>query len=160
MNRIPPSKDPIHRPRGFSLIETVISMGIVGFAFIAILGILPCGLQVFRQAMDLTLEAQMVQHLIGTARQNPYGDLADLAGRTFYFDDTGNRVTEDSPRCAYAAEVTLDTQTAIPGAPAYSNTGLAGLSITFNRIHANPSSANATARTFVTYIAARSGSIN
>ena len=38
--------------RAFTLIETVLAIGIVSFAFVALMGLLPCGLQVFRKAMD------------------------------------------------------------------------------------------------------------
>jgi len=141
--------------RAFTLIETVLAIGIVSFAFVALMGLLPCGLQVFRKAMDTTLEGQMVQHLVGKMSQTPYADLAGLQGQSFLFDEAGGPVAEGSADGIYSANVSLNAQPALPGSASYANGGLTGVTITLMR---KTETAQPTAsKTFVTYIAARSG---
>jgi uncharacterized protein (TIGR02598 family) len=141
--------------RAFTLIETVLAIGIVSFAFVALMGLLPCGLQVFRKAMDTTMEGQMVQHLVGKLTQTPYADLADLQGQKFWFDEAGGPVTEQSADGIYSASVSLNAQPELPGSASYSNGGLTGVTITLKR--KNESAPASTSKTFVTYIAAKSG---
>jgi uncharacterized protein (TIGR02598 family) len=142
----------------FTLIETVLAIGIVSFAFVALMGLLPCGLQVFRKAMDTTLEGQMVQHLAGKLSQTPYADLSDMQGQNFWFDEAGGPVDEQSADGIYTASVSLNSQPALPGSASYANGGLTGVTITLKRKNeAAPASAS---KTFVTYIAAKSGVVH
>ena len=90
--------------RGFSLVEATLSIGVVAFAFIAILGLLPAGLTVFRQAMDTSVSAQISQRVaadlqvsdyfellreasLGDSEEAPYGTLPRR-----FFDDQGNEI--------------------------------------------------------------------
>lgn|GEM_PF-6307406 len=50
------------RRRGFTLIETAFAIGIVAFAFVALIGLLPAGLTNFREAMDPSVGAQIGRH--------------------------------------------------------------------------------------------------
>ena len=86
---------------GFSLIETALALGIVAFAFVALMGMLPAGLTTFRKSVDTTVSAQIVQHIVSDAEQSDFDALlaqatattADFyALRTRYFDDQGNEV--------------------------------------------------------------------
>jgi uncharacterized protein (TIGR02598 family) len=140
--------------RAFTLVETVLAIGIVSFALVAIMGLLPCGLQVFRKAMDTTLEGQMIQQLTGMMGQTPYSDLAQLQGKSFSFDDAGNFVEATSTDGIYTATVTLNAQPALPGAQGQGGDGLTGVTMTFQR-KGETGPVGAT-RTFVTYIAAKS----
>lgn len=143
------------RLRAFSLIETVIAMGIVGFAFVGIVGLLPCGLQVFRKAMDATAKAQMVQHLVGEAGRMSANELEQMGSTSFSFDENGNAVAADSPASLYVAEVSLRKHTTMPGTVSFNNPELAGLSITFRR--KQEENATSPLGTVVTYIAAGTG---
>lgn len=141
-------------PRAFTLIETVLAIGIVSFAFVGIMGLLPCGLQVFRKAMDTTLEGQVVQHVVGTISRTPYGQLSQLQGETFYYDEAGNVVPAQSTEGIYTASVSLNSQPALPGSESMDDGILTGVTITFQR--KNETGSAAAARTFVTYVAAKS----
>ena len=92
---------------GFSLVEVVLAVGVVAFAFVAILGLIPAGMTQFRQAIDTTVCAQIAQRVIGDAQQMDYDVLIDGGGKaanfTFrfpkkdasefrYFDEQGNEV--------------------------------------------------------------------
>ena len=97
--------------RAFSLVEVVIAVGIVSFAFVAILGLIPAGLSQFRQAMDTSVCAQIGQRVIMDAQQTDYEALTAQATRDAngnltqneainaplrYFDEQGNEVVSAS----------------------------------------------------------------
>jgi uncharacterized protein (TIGR02598 family) len=56
-------------PNGFSLVEVVISLGVVAFAFVGLLGLIPLGLSSLDTAIDATVESQILQHVATMARQ-------------------------------------------------------------------------------------------
>ena len=78
---------------GFSLVEVVLSLGIVSFALVPLLGILPIGLGVSRSAVDLTLTAQIGQRMVSMIEQTGYSSYASLETSYYYFDDEGQPVT-------------------------------------------------------------------
>ena len=87
----------------------------VAFAFVALLGLLPTGLTVFREAMDTTVSSQIVQRITSELQETDYFTLlraAHLDGPgedpvasdapaygvlpTRYFDDQGNEIRPSS----------------------------------------------------------------
>ncbi len=123
----------------FSLIEVVLAIGIVAFAFIALLGLLPVGMKTFRTAIDTSLGAQIGQKVVsdlqesefdgviqnagytltpppprvlGAQTRPAYNPLSDQAGGTAqvrYFNDQGNEVL--IPGLASGSEPTLGQRT-------------------------------------------------
>lgn len=97
------------RSGGFTLVEVTLAIGIISFAFVAMFGMLPVGLNVSRQAMDTTIEAQIVQQLKTQALQTDFKKLGSLGKDAqgnvapFYFDDQG-KVVETSSEAVYKAE--------------------------------------------------------
>lgn len=109
----------------FSLIEVTLAIGIVAFAFIPILGMLPTGLGVFRNAMNVSVSAQIAQRLVSEAQQSDFDALVPYAGNSLagvtlggsegkqffalplrYFDDQGNEVAATNPsKIVYTARV-------------------------------------------------------
>jgi uncharacterized protein (TIGR02598 family) len=76
--------------RAFSLVEVVLALGMMSFAMISVVGLIPVGLGNFRDARRLSIEAGIAQRLSGDLR---------LAGRSvaagsYYFDDQGAPVEE------------------------------------------------------------------
>src|SRR3954464_1029271 len=61
----------------FSLIEVVLAVGVVAFAFVAILGLIPAGMSQFRQAIDTSVCAQIAQRIINEAQQTDFTVLID-----------------------------------------------------------------------------------
>lgn len=102
---------------GFTLVEVVLAIGIIAFAFIPLMGLLPLGLDVSRQAIDTTVQSQIVQQLTTEAQQTDFSGLSDFAKSTtthpYYYDDQGNKST--STQGVYEAIITAATQTALPG---------------------------------------------
>jgi uncharacterized protein (TIGR02598 family) len=60
------------------LVETVLAVGVVAFAFVAILGLIPAGLTQFRQAIDTSVCAQISQRVIMDAQQTDFDTLVDM----------------------------------------------------------------------------------
>jgi uncharacterized protein (TIGR02598 family) len=136
-----------------------LAIGVVAFGLVSMVGLLPAGLQVFRKAMDLTLETQMVQQIVGDAGQLEYKSLPDLESRDYYFDDTGTVVDSDSPLKLYEAKIQVDMDSKVPGDSNTANGNLALLTITFARAGVSGTGSQATQGKFVTYIADRAGQL-
>ena len=71
------------RPFGFSLVEVVVALGVVSFAIIAILGLVPTGLQTSHSSQDETRAAQIAQAI-----------LASLVAENIKRDSSGNAVLD------------------------------------------------------------------
>lgn len=106
---------------GFSLVEVVIAIGVIAFAFIPMMGMLPTGLNLSRQAIDTTVEAQIAQQLTAEVQQTDFSRLDELASASIaspsYFDDQGNKVT-DPANAIYQATFAISTSTTLPDAVA------------------------------------------
>lgn len=88
-----------HSRVAFSLVETVLALGLVAFAFVGLLGMLPAGLQTFRKAVDTTVGAQIAQRVVGDAQQTDFDVLVPSSTTADfyvlpvrYFDDQGNEI--------------------------------------------------------------------
>ncbi|MEP6669935.1 MAG: Verru_Chthon cassette protein B, partial [Chthoniobacter sp.] len=129
------------RQSGFSLVEVVLAVGVISFAFVAIMGLIPAGLQQFRQAMDNSVCSQIAQRIIQDAQLTDFDTLTDAAhpvgdaahpynyansyaasdvGRTNpihvrYFDEQGNEIVPQaaSPSNAELASVVYFVNTRI-----------------------------------------------
>ena len=105
------------KAKGFTLVEVVLAIGIVAFAFVGLLALMPAGLSTFRKAMNTSVGAQVAQQLSSEIEQTDFDSLlsscqpdisAFTSGSTSedgilywkgnqakfrYFDDQGNEVT-------------------------------------------------------------------
>lgn len=87
----------------FSLVEVTMALGIVLFALLTIVGLLPMGLTSLRDAMEQTVESQIVQRTSAEVLLTPYKQLAQtISGRTCYYDGEGYLLAS-SPAAAPAA---------------------------------------------------------
>jgi len=76
--------------RGFSLVEVTMAVGLVSFAVITVIGLMPVGLAALHRAIDTTEEAQIVRQIGAQAVLTPYSTLAtSFSGTTFYYDQDG-----------------------------------------------------------------------
>jgi len=105
---------------GFSLVEVAMSLAIVGFTCIALIGMLPMGLVSFHQAMGNTIEADIVQNLsndmllanFSDLYQYDYNNSTNPANQTFYYDAEGTQISTTTPTvvptgAVYTAVVTI-----------------------------------------------------
>lgn len=108
---------------GFTLVEVTLAIGIISFAFVAMFGMLPVGLNVSRQAMDTTIEAQIVQQLKTQALQTDFSQLGELGktGDEVYFDDQGKSV--DAAVAVYkAGYLPVPSTTSLPSGAVVAST--------------------------------------
>ncbi|MES2569658.1 MAG: Verru_Chthon cassette protein B [Verrucomicrobiota bacterium] len=87
--------------RGFSLIEITLSLGIIAFAFVALFGLLPVGLTVFRNSVDIANETWIMQDLNTMVQVTEWPQVRELghdkSGEIYYFDEEG-RMTDSELR--------------------------------------------------------------
>ena len=106
------------RVGGFSLIEVTIALGLITFAVVAVLGVLPTGLTSLRRAMDQTVEAQIVQTV---GAQAVTGEFASVeTGGPLYFDEEGQAIASGDTN-TYYYKATLSTTN-----PVYPQSSLSG----------------------------------
>jgi uncharacterized protein (TIGR02598 family) len=102
---------------GFSLVEVVLAMGIIAVAFIPLMGLLPIGLNTSKQAIDTTIQAQILQQMTGQAQLTGWSGLTTMCNGTAnatYFDANGNVVTSASS-AIYMAAFSVPANTVLPG---------------------------------------------
>ncbi len=126
------------RRAGFSLVEVTMAMGIFGFAFAAIIGLIPMGLSNFRQAMDASVGTQICQRVINDVQQTDFDTLTGGSQAERYFDEEGNEVTQSS-KYVYQVKIVVSGTTATPNAAAsFSSLATVLIQITNNPAHLTP----------------------
>jgi uncharacterized protein (TIGR02598 family) len=105
------------RRAGFTLVEVTLALGIVAFAFLALLALLPAGNVAFRRAVDLAVCGQIAQRVISDCQNADFDTLTDatkdtnfVPGHTLtltmrYFDDQGREIIPASPKRPNHAEI-------------------------------------------------------
>ncbi|MBL9146337.1 MAG: Verru_Chthon cassette protein B [Verrucomicrobiaceae bacterium] len=74
---------------GFSLIETVLALGIMGLAITALLGLLPHGIEMSRKAANVSAMSRIVDSIQSRLLMNSFVALKNLGSTTLHFDDQG-----------------------------------------------------------------------
>jgi len=77
-------KQKIQPRAGFSLVEVIVALGIVAFAFVGLLGIIPSGLNTFRQSVDQA-RALNALNMVASAVRNSKFDKIDLGNKKAYY---------------------------------------------------------------------------
>lgn len=85
---------------GFSLIEVTLAIGIVSFALLAIIGVLPIGLVNAQQSIRQTTYSHMISRISSDLSLVPFSELSE--GRDIYFDSDGLQMAsaENATFCA------------------------------------------------------------
>lgn len=97
----------VRRRQAFSLIEVVLALGIVGIAFIPLMGLLPVGLAASRGSMDSSVVSQIVQQIGADAAQADFEAIPLLEGDR-YFDDQARELSAgDRMRSLYQARLVV-----------------------------------------------------
>jgi uncharacterized protein (TIGR02598 family) len=96
---------------GFSLVETVLAIGIVAFGLVSLLGLMPVGLSTLRSAMDASISSEIVQHVVSDLRQTETANTQYL-----YFDAQAGRL-DDEQGALYFVNVVMPpgNRTEVPG---------------------------------------------
>lgn len=112
------------RQKGFTLIEVAIALGIIAFALVALLGMLPVGLTTFHDAKRNTVDARIIQQLTAMLQlsdwSSPSGTNtsespeAGYIGTEYYFDSYGNQLgtsrnlPKDLNQIVYTAQISVN----------------------------------------------------
>lgn len=120
---------PRSRQRAFSLVEVTVALGLLSVAVVPLFGLLPVGVNLFKEAVDTTVQSQIVAKLTNLAEQTDFQNLngviaakvtgaADAATPVYYyFDDQGTEISTTSAHAKdaiYTAAVMYVDQTDIP----------------------------------------------
>jgi uncharacterized protein (TIGR02598 family) len=114
MNTDPGS--PEKKRAGFSLVEVTIAIGIVSFALVTLLGVVPVGLIATQEAMRQTAESQIIKQISSDLGMMPFAKIGNYLASGQYFDYNGSRSSGTNDR------IFLATMTkAMPSYPGSSN---------------------------------------
>ena len=138
---------------GFTLVEVAMSLGIISFGMVALIGILPTGMTASRDSRNATLTTEIVKAISNTAQQTDYSQLStQLDGARFYFDNEGISVASTDANKIYEAVVATGTNSTVPASP--QPVPLAGLTAIRINVHQALSGTNAaTGQDYTVYVA-------
>lgn len=99
--------DILRKAMAFSLIEVVMALGIVSVAFVALLGMLPVGLNTLTDSIDASVGSQICQAVVTQARQAKFSDLkTEFSGVDLKFDEQG-KLTQSNAKKIYNVTVNV-----------------------------------------------------
>lgn len=87
------------------------ALGIVAFAFTTLLGLLPVGLGLFRDALDISVTSRITQRLVSDMQQTDFNSVLNAGGSHLYFDDQGNQKPTND---IYWTHVSVFPSTSLP----------------------------------------------
>jgi uncharacterized protein (TIGR02598 family) len=89
---------------GFSLVEVVLALGVMSFAMVAILGMIPLGLTTLRESMDASAKTAIMQTIQNDANSS---DRTTLVSSIRYFDESGQSVSSNANNWYYRVKTAL-----------------------------------------------------
>jgi uncharacterized protein (TIGR02598 family) len=98
----------ITRQEGFSLPEVTIAVGIAALGLVALLGLMPQGLEMARKTGELAAQREIVEQIARDLEQTSWKDLDTMANGTGvyrFFDEQGVEVDQGSFNTSYVANV-------------------------------------------------------
>jgi uncharacterized protein (TIGR02598 family) len=99
------------RNAAFSLVEVTLAMGIAALGIIAVLGLMPQGMEMSRKTGEMTAHRQILEQITNNLAQMTWADLTNLSASAasqnrFFYDDQGAQVADQSdPLLAIVAAV-------------------------------------------------------
>jgi uncharacterized protein (TIGR02598 family) len=100
------------------LVEVILALGIVTFGMIPVFGLLPVGMNSFRNSMNTTICVQIGQRVVNDLQQTDFDEIQPslAAGSLRYFDVQGNELaTANDPSVAYHVNLAFSNSTSLPG---------------------------------------------
>ena len=85
----------LRNQKGFSLIETVIALGIMGLAVTALLGLLPHGMEMSKKAANAGAQSRIIDFVRGELAHYKLDVLKAMTTEVrFFFDEEGMRIDD------------------------------------------------------------------
>lgn len=69
------------RTTAFSLVEVMLSLGIIAFCFTVLIGVIPVALTTYREAIASTLRAEMTRQVMSDLQQAPYDAIEKIENK-------------------------------------------------------------------------------
>ncbi len=107
-----PFPQPSPRTTGFSLVEVALSLGILSFSLVTLMALVPVALRGSRDAIDKSLELELVQATRARLLSYPYATLP--ASGVFYFTPEAVE-TSATGEVRYEVAYTNEASTNLPG---------------------------------------------
>lgn len=138
MSHFPHRKFRASRITGFSLVEVSLALVVVAIALVALLGLMPSGMNNFRTALDGQIAAEIFQRVVADAQETDFDTLIKSGtgtekggdGQQFYrlplrhFDNQGTEVKVNDPNAPTPTEAkdqgivyTVRVRGSMPGDP-------------------------------------------
>jgi uncharacterized protein (TIGR02598 family) len=102
------------RAGGFSLVEVVLSVGVISFAIIPIFALIPIGMNMFRSSIDSSVGTRICQQLVNEVQETDFNTLLTTPSATRYFDVDGQELSAPAG-AIYQAKLWVHPQS-LPGA--------------------------------------------
>lgn len=103
----------MNHKRAFSLVEVTIALGLVAFAVLSVIGLLPIGLATMREAMNQTVTAQIIREISAELLLTPFQQINGYIESTpIFFDSEGKRA--QNTNAYYRVELSM-TDSMFPG---------------------------------------------
>jgi uncharacterized protein (TIGR02598 family) len=106
----------IHKPletrrirKAFSLVEIIIALGIVAFAILSMVALLPIALRTFLDSKKAVVHSNILQEITADATLTNYTNADSLVGLRYY-DDEGTEMTNGNNNWVYKVNITLSDQ--------------------------------------------------
>jgi uncharacterized protein (TIGR02598 family) len=103
----------------FSLIEVTLALGVAAFCLIAVLGLMPVGVQTNRNATSQTAATSIIASVVSDLRATPIANSTSSQFRitfgtpaTLYFDSAGQFTTSLGANSRYRLDVSFPTSPA------------------------------------------------
>ncbi|PTX99504.1 hypothetical protein DB346_16845 [Verrucomicrobia bacterium LW23] len=119
--------------RGFSLVEVVIALGVISFALLALLAIVPLSLKTYQEASERTIQVAIVDQISARAQKTPFSQLSTLTSQNLVYDRAGDEVAPASPEAFFSVKLSMDG-TAIPSSPPVVSSNLVTLKVELSTI--------------------------
>ena len=105
----------------FTLVETVLAIGIVSTVMIALMGLIPVGMKMMKEAGVNTVGARIANKLLGEVQLSEFDDIQQYNNKIYWIDDMGTQLKkgqeESKIRRIYTAKVEVEEENPqIPGA--------------------------------------------
>jgi len=97
------------------MIELVLSIGVMSFAFVGLLALLPAGMTTFGKAIDTSVGLQISQRVVDEALLSDFNTFLSKAQAVRYFDDQANELP-DTKGAIYYVNVRTQAAVTVPGA--------------------------------------------
>lgn len=104
----------------FSLVEVTLAMGIAALGIIAVLGLMPQGMEMSRRTGEMSAHRQINEQVINNLSQKSWSELRSMSGGSetaFWFDDQGLETTSSGDMRAILAVLKVSRLDATPTLP-------------------------------------------